>query len=266
MTGRFSCGLRQFSGRCYAYLYPRSHVLGIDISGASLAHTNRLRQKHHCLTWNCASAVSKTPARWEPNSISSSATESCTIWPIGGGPAGLGPRPDVERRDRHHGLRQYGRTGVYMLQELFRLLGLEQTADGVQAVKEALSALSPSHPVQRYLRLAMDLNADAGLVDTFLHRRDRPYTSAECLDLVSAGGLEFQGWDDNGLYYPDAHLPAGHPFRTRLERLQDAPCIKRWNCFTGIIPDTGSTPAGRTEIPAPTESSSRMRRSSITFR
>jgi hypothetical protein len=123
---------------------------------------------------------------------------------------------------------RYGRTGVYMMQDLFRILGLGQTDDGVLAVKEGLNAIGPHHPVRNYVRLANDLGADAGLVDTFLHRLDRPYTVGDCLALTRDAGLAFQGWDENIFYHPDLQLPPTHPFRLRLERL---PPTEQWKAI-----------------------------------
>lgn len=44
--------------------------------------------------------------------------------------------------------------------------------------------------------------SDGALVDTFLHARQRSYTVEECLELVGAAGLTFQGWLRNSPYYP----------------------------------------------------------------
>jgi hypothetical protein len=69
-------------------------------------------------------------------------------------------------------------------------------------VKETISLLPANHLVQSYLETAVDLHYDAGLVDTFLHGRDRGYTVEDCMDLVTSAGLVFQGWRDNRAYYP----------------------------------------------------------------
>ncbi len=53
-----------------------------------------------------------------------------------------------------------------------------------------------------------------------MHRRDRPYTVADCLGLVEQAGLAFQGWDENSLYYPDGQVPANHPFHASIKKLQ----------------------------------------------
>jgi hypothetical protein len=76
-------------------------------------------------------------------------------------------------------------------------------------VKETISLLPPDHLVQSYFNIASDLQYDAGLVDTFLHGRDRSYTVDDCIDLVTSAGLVFQTWFQNGPYYPhDVFAPA----------------------------------------------------------
>ncbi len=61
--------------------------------------------------------------------------------------------------------------------------------------------------------------SDEGLVDTFLHRREHVFSSGDCLDLVHEAGLIFQGWKENGLYYPDTRLAANNPLWPHLRKL-----------------------------------------------
>jgi len=89
---------------------------------------------------------------------------------------------------------RYGRIGVEMMQGVFRELGLAQDQVSVQIVKEALAVLPAEHPLQSYLTIAPDLQFDAGLVDTFLHGRDRSFTTGDCIELVTSAGLVFDEW------------------------------------------------------------------------
>jgi SAM-dependent methyltransferase len=110
------------------------------------------------------------------------------------------------RRDGAIGLTlyaKYGRTGVELLQSVFRDLELGQDEASVQIVKETVSVLSPDHPVQSYLKIeGGELRYDGAVVDTFLHGRDRSYSVDNCIDLVTSAGLVFQGWLLNSPYYP----------------------------------------------------------------
>jgi len=114
---------------------------------------------------------------------------------------------------------RYGRIGVEMLQSMFRELGLRQDEASLAVVRAAIAALPQDHPVKSYMAVAPDLTFDAGLVDTFLHGRDRSYTVADCLHLVASAGLVFQEWFLKSSYYP----PAGsdNPFHAAVAALSE---------------------------------------------
>ena len=99
---------------------------------------------------------------------------------------------------------KYGRIGVEMLQGIFRELGLRQNDTSVLMVKDALAALAEDHLVRSYMAFAPDLRFYAGLVDTFLHGRERSYTIDDCLDLVGSASLVFQDLFLKAAYYPPA--------------------------------------------------------------
>lgn len=81
-------------------------------------------------------------------------------------------------------------------------MGLGQSEKSLATARAAIATLPHDHPVKSYLAVAPDLNFDAGLVDTFLHGRDRSYTVAECLELVKSADLVFQDWFLKSPYYP----------------------------------------------------------------
>ena len=106
------------------------------------------------------------------------------------------------------------RTGVYMLQDAFRRIGIEQSTEGVAEVRRILGELPARHYAQDYVRAAAELKDDAAVVDTFLHPQDRAYTVPQLLELVEGAGLVFQNWVDNfpywrnGAWGPDTAIAA----------------------------------------------------------
>ena len=96
----------------------------------------------------------------------------------------------------------YGRLGVQMLQSAFRDLGLTQDEPSIALVRDAIAHVEPGHPLETYLDIAFDLGDDAGLVDTFLHGRERTFTIDECRELVASAGLGFQDLFLKAPYYP----------------------------------------------------------------
>ena len=66
------------------------------------------------------------------------------------------------RRDGVIGLMlyaQHGRFGVYLLQSVFRELGLRQDEASLRMVKEAISLLPADHPFKSYMNTAPDFRA-----------------------------------------------------------------------------------------------------------
>jgi len=96
------------------------------------------------------------------------------------------------------------RAGVYMMQDVFRRLGVQADQEGIAFARRALASLPPWHYVHHYGGAATELRHDAALVDTFLHPQDRAYTVPQVLDLVEQNGLVFQGWFENSIYYPQS--------------------------------------------------------------
>ena len=130
---------------------------------------------------------------------------------------------------------QWGRTGVYMLQEMSRLLGLGQSEQDVLTVKQTLASLPKRHAIQDYVSRAPDLKYDAGLVDSFLHRQDRAYTVAQCLELVGQAGMSFMHWWENILYYPDGLLNMNQESYRKVNAMPEASIWQFMELFNGTL-------------------------------
>ena len=70
----------------------------------------------------------------------------------------------------------YGRTGIYMLQEFFRRIGVHANDLEIRDLIAALKALPPRHPLENLLREVPDLREEAALADALLHPLDRAYS------------------------------------------------------------------------------------------
>lgn len=116
---------------------------------------------------------------------------------------------------------RHGRVGLEMLRSTFASLHLKQDAPSLEIVRNTLAQLPPDHPVRPMLQGNDDTQFDAGLVDLFLNARERSYTVADCLSFVSDAGLAFQGWTDNGAYYPELQFQIGSPIYEVINRLPD---------------------------------------------
>ena len=143
--------------------------------------------------------------------------------------AGLRCLRDVLKPHGVISLMLYGyfpRVGVYMLQEVFRQLGLKQDVAGIGVVKRAIDTLPNWHYLNVYKQIAPDLAYDSGLVDTFLHPADIAFTVSDILKLARDNDLTLQSWLDNLQYSLSATIgDAQNPVRKLAETL---PAANQW--------------------------------------
>ena len=185
-----------------AYMNRHDDVVGVDLSEASLAHERFLQERHDLANLKLF--------KGDLVDIGTLGTSFdvilCTgvLHHMADPSAGLAALREVLAPDGVMVLMLYGqtvRTGVYMLQDAFRRMHLEQDEQGVAQVRRVLRELPGRHPAQDYIRAAGELRHDAAIVDTFLHPQDRAYTVPQVLGLVQEGGLNFQNWVDNYPYW-----------------------------------------------------------------
>jgi SAM-dependent methyltransferase len=188
-----------------AYMNPDDAVTGIDLSEASLAHERFLQERHGLANLKLfrGDLLELGGLRKTFDVI------LCTgvLHHLSDPARGLAALRDVLVPDGVIVLMLYGqtvRTGVYMLQDAFRRMQIEQSPEGVAQVRQILGELPRRHYAQDYIRAADELRDDAAVVDTFLHPQDRAFTVPQLLDLVEGAGLAFQGWVDNHLYWRNA--------------------------------------------------------------
>jgi SAM-dependent methyltransferase len=215
-------GCGTLAAACYAYNYPRCQVVGIDLSRASLEQEQKLKEQHRLqnLTLEQCSIEDAAKLGGCYDFISCQGVLHHTEKPA----EALRVLGGMLSREGIISLALYGkypRGPVYPFQELFRLLGLDQSPESVAVVRETLAVLPADHPLQSYLRHAVDQQTDVGLVDTFLHARDRAYSVSDCLALVAEAGLVFQGWDMNFGYHPDGSLCGNPRLRERIAALTE---------------------------------------------
>lgn len=219
----------------YAYHHPKATVVGVDISEASLAHARQLKAKHGLgnLSLHRLRVEDVAQLGQSFDLIDSSGVLHHLPDPAAGLKALAGSlAPDGVVYLMLYG--KYGRAGVTMAQELFRVLRLGQSPEDVATVKAALAAFPHDHPLRRNLSGPNDLAFDAGVVDTFLHPVDRPFTVGDCLELLDSAGLALQGWL-NRLAYDPASRITQPPLRELVGRLPERDAMQAVELIDGRI-------------------------------
>lgn len=223
------CGTVQAS--VIAYRNPRARVVGVDISDASLGHQRFLRERFGLANLELYQGdlrdVGKLGETFDL--VVSTGVLHHMADPL----KGLTALKTVLAPEGAMFIMVYGavgRAGVYLMQDVFRRMGLTQSADDIAFARYVLSVLPPEHPVQPFNRRATDLSYDAGLVDIYLHPQDRAYTVPQVLEWVESAGLAFQSWMEPVHYEPQGYLP--QPLADRLTPLPD---LERWTAVEGIL-------------------------------
>ncbi|MFQ5527756.1 MAG: class I SAM-dependent methyltransferase [Thermoanaerobaculia bacterium] len=212
------CGTSQ--GAKQALRQPGAHVTAIDISSTSLGHTRDLQRKYDLANLEVfelpLERVGELERRFDKI--------VCTgvLHHLPDPDAGLRALRNVLKTDGAMYLMvyaPYGRTGVYMLQEYCRRLGIGTSVEEIKDLATTLTALPHGHPLAHLLGEAPDFRSQAGLADALLHPRDRAYTVSQLFDWVKGAGLTFGRWVRQAPYCSRCGALAKSPHASRLAQL-----------------------------------------------
>lgn len=214
------CGTNQAA--VFAYTNRAAKVVAIDVSEPSLEHTRYLKQKYSLKNLEVELLpIEEVPTLERRFDLIIS---TGVLHHLADPAAGMKALSEVLKPDGVAAIMLYarnGRVGVELMQAVFRDMGLRQDEESLQMVKAAVGSLAPSHPLRDYMSIANDLQFDAGMVDTFLHGRDRSYTVDDCIELVEGAGLVFQDWFLKTSYYPSTLTDPDNVFYAALNTLPD---------------------------------------------
>jgi len=219
------CGTNQAA--VFAFTNPDANVVAVDVSQPSLDHEHYLKEKHGLENLELRLLpIEELPSLGlDFDLVVSTGVLHHMVDPL----AGMKALAACLRPEGVIGVMlyaKYGRLGVEVMESVFRDLGLRQDDASVRVVKEVMSLLPADHPARSYLKQESNLRHDAVLVDTFLHGRARNYSVEDCLELVAAAGLAFQGWLLKSPYYHHDALTPAPDFYPAVSGLPEA---KLWS-------------------------------------
>jgi SAM-dependent methyltransferase len=206
----------------YAVCRPGARIVGIDVSTTSLDHTEKLKRQYDLTnleTWQLPiEHAAELERRFD--------LIVCTgvLHHLADPDAGLRALRGVLKPEGALNLMvyaPYGRTGVYMLQDYCRRLGIGTSEQEINDLVAALKALPQHHPLTTLLRGSRDAaNADA-LADALLNPRDRSYSVSQLLDFLENNGLKLRRWYWQAPYLPQCGAISATPHATRLAALSE---------------------------------------------
>jgi SAM-dependent methyltransferase len=182
------CGTSQAAK--HAMRWPAAQVTGIDFSATSVRCTEELKRKYNLRNLD----VHQLPIERASELATSFDQIVCTgvLHHLADPDAGLSALRSVLKQDGAMHLMvyaPYGRTGIYMLQEFCRRIGIAATDEGIRDLVAALKSLPPGHPLESLLREAPDFRHEAALADALLHPQDRAYSVPQLFDFLDRGDL-----------------------------------------------------------------------------
>ena len=195
------CGTSQAAK--HALRWPRARVVGIDCSATSVRHTDRLKKRYDLGNLE----VQQLPLERVDELGMDFDQVVCTgvLHHLEDPESGLCALRNVLKP---HGAMQimvyapYGRTGIYMLQEFCRRVGIHADDDGIRRLVGILGSLPAGHPLHNILVEAPELRNEATLADALLHPQDRAYSVPQFFKFIEDGGLVFGRWFRQAPYSP----------------------------------------------------------------
>ena len=229
------CGTSQAAK--HALRWPAAQVTGIDFSATGVRSTEELKRKYNLNNLQ----VFQIPIERVGDLQMSFDQIICT------GVLHHLADPDAGLRALHRVLNPdggamhlmvyapYGRTGIYMLQEFFRRIGVHANDLEIRDLIATLTALPPRHPLENLLREVPDLREEAALADALLHPLDRAFSVPQLFDFIEKAGLTFGRWVKQAPYTARCGVVATIPQASRLAQLSLAEQYAAVELFRGTM-------------------------------
>jgi SAM-dependent methyltransferase len=206
----------------YALTHPSARVVGIDVSTTSLDHTERLKRQYNLTNLDTRQLAIEDVSALERGFD----LIVCTgvLHHLADPEAGLRALRRVLAPEGAIYLMlyaPYGRSGIYLLQEYCRRLGVGTSDQELNDLAAVVNALPPQHPLAGLLRGARDAQNSDALADALLNPRDRAYSVPQLFDLLDRNGLTLERWYWQALYLPHCGAIAATPHARRIAALPE---------------------------------------------
>jgi SAM-dependent methyltransferase len=213
-----------------------SRVVAIDISEASLRHTRQLQRKY---------ALDNLELRQLSILDIEGLGETfdqiiCTgvLHHLNDPELGLQSLRDVLAPDGAMQIMvyaSYGRSGICMMQEYCRLLGVTPSTHELHDLGATLNHLPQDHPLAPVLHRARDFNHPDALADAMLNPRDCAYSVPQLFEWLDRCSMSFGRWFEQAPYLPQCGAIAKTPHAKRLYALPEAQQYAAMELFRGTL-------------------------------
>lgn len=219
----------------YALVHPDARVVAIDVSPTSLEHTEKLKQKYNLTNLD----VRQLPIENSGDLDHTFDHIVCTgvLHHLADPDIGLRALQSVLKKDGALYLMlyaPYGRTGVYMMQEYCRRLGIGTTPEEIRDLIAVLKMLPQNHPLLAAQGGAREFMADS-IADALLNPRDRSYSVPQLFDFLERSELSFGRWYWQAAYLPECGMMARTPHAASLAELPERERYAQMELWRGLM-------------------------------
>jgi SAM-dependent methyltransferase len=220
----------------YALCHPAARVTGIDVSATSIEHTERLGRKYNLTNLE----IERLPIEQIASLDRRFDLIVCTgvVHHLADPDEGLRALRTVLKPDGAMLLMvygRYGRTGIEMLQDYCRQLGIGTSPAELDDLVSVLEALPPHHPAVPLLRGARDARDRDALADALLNPRERSYSIPALFELMERTGFILARWQMQAPYLPHCGAIATTPHAVRLGALAERDQYAAMELWRGTI-------------------------------
>ncbi|HYI95772.1 MAG TPA: class I SAM-dependent methyltransferase [Bryobacteraceae bacterium] len=220
----------------YAVCRPQANITGIDVSPTSLDHTEQLKRKYNLTNLEIRSLPIERAGELKRGFD----LIVCTgvLHHLQDPDSGLRALRDLLKPEGSMYLMlyaPYGRTGIYLLQDYCRRLGIGTSEREISDLMEVLKALPQHHPLATVLRGSRDAANPGALADALLNPRDRSYSVPQLFDFMERNDLKFGRWYSQAPYLPQCGAIATTPHAERLALLPEYEQYVAMELWRGLI-------------------------------
>ncbi|MBZ4039111.1 class I SAM-dependent methyltransferase [Novilysobacter selenitireducens] len=215
------CGTSQAAR--HALCWPNARVTGIDVSAQSLEETRRLKDRYglHNLAIRMRAIEDAAGLERQFDLI------VCTgvVHHLADPGAGLRALRSVLKPGGVIHLMvyaPYGRTGIYMLQDYARRLGIGTSKSEIEELVRVVEALPWQHPLMAVLGQSRDFLDPDAVADALLNPRDRAYSVPQLYGTLADNGLSLARWYRQAPYLPQCGAIAETAHAARIAALEPA--------------------------------------------
>lgn len=220
----------------HALCHPEARVVGVDLSPTSLEHTESLKRKYELTNLETRQLaienVDQLDQRFD--------YIICTgvLHHLADPDAGLRALRSVLKPEGAMYLMvyaPYGRTGVYMLQEYCRRLGIGTSKQETTDLIAVLKMLPQHHPLLSAQGGSREFPNSDALADALLNPRDRSYSVSQLFDFIERNDLRLGRWYWQAPYLPQCGSIANTPHATRLVALSEREQYVEMELWRGLM-------------------------------